>query len=59
MDEFHHSAGHIDVLLDKIYQEATIEYIVKGDPEKERIIVRGFAVFHKLVEDEKMQKYVK
>ena len=50
------SRGHVDVLPDKIYQEATIHYIVKGDPEKEKITVKEFAVFHKGAEDEKMHK---
>ena len=50
------SLGHFDVLPDKIYQQANIHYLVKGDVEKEEIVVKALAVFHKGVEDEKVHK---
>ena len=30
---------------DTVYQAARIEAVVKGDPERERFVVKGFAVF--------------
>ena len=50
------SVGHIDVLPDRIYQEANITYVVKNDPRKEAITVRGFAVYFKGVEEERMHR---
>ena len=32
LDSMTHTIGHVDVLPDRIYQEAKIEYVVKGDP---------------------------
>ncbi|EED20387.1 hypothetical protein TSTA_036130 [Talaromyces stipitatus ATCC 10500] len=43
-----------NVLPDRIYQEAEIRYVVKGDPERKDIVVNGMAVIGKRPEDEKM-----
>lgn len=52
------SVGRVDVLSDRIYQEAEIHYVVKNDPEKAEIVVKGFAVFHKRPEDSHMSQWV-
>ncbi len=48
------SLSRVDVLPDRIYQEATITYTVKNDPENEAIVVNGFAIFHKGLKDAQM-----
>ena len=48
--------GHADVLPDKIYQQVNIHYLVKGDAEKEDIVIEAFAVFHQGVDDEKVHE---
>ncbi|KAI9038830.1 nuclear transport factor 2 family protein [Aspergillus affinis] len=50
-----HTIGHVDVVEDRIYQEANIEYVLKGDPEEKVIKVQGLAVFGKGVRDERMK----
>ncbi|KAH8433200.1 nuclear transport factor 2 family protein [Aspergillus melleus] len=49
-----HTIGHFDVVEDRVYQEADIEYVLKGDPEEKVIKVQGLAVFGKGVSDERM-----
>lgn len=44
----------MDVLQDRIYQEADILYVVKGDPERKEIFIPGMAVFGRKPGDEKM-----
>ncbi len=46
-----HTVLAVDVLPEKIYQEALITYIVKNDPEQVPISVRGMAVFGKKVDE--------
>lgn len=43
-----HTIGHVDVVGDRVYQEADIEYVLKGDPEGRVIRVQGMAVFGKV-----------
>ncbi|PLB48409.1 NTF2-like protein [Aspergillus steynii IBT 23096] len=50
-----HTIGHVDVAEDRVYQEADIEYVLKGDPEGQVIKVQGMAVFGKGVHDERMR----
>ena len=49
--------GHIDVTPQRIYQEAKITYVVKEDPTEEEMVVKGFAVFHKGVEEERVWRF--
>ena len=49
--------GHIDVTTERIYQEAKITYVVKGDPTGEEMVVKGFAVFHKGVDEERVWRF--
>ena len=42
---------------ERIYQEAKITYVVKGDPKEDEIIVKGFAVFHKGYDDERVRRF--
>lgn len=44
----------MDVLPDRIYQEADIRYVAKGDPERKEISITGMAVFGRKPGDEKM-----
>lgn len=44
------------MLRDRIYQESTITYTVKNDPEKEEIVVNGFAIYHKELKDAQMNR---
>ena len=50
-----HTIGHVDVLPDRIYQEATIDYVLKGDEEKKVVSVQGMAIFGKRVDEDKMR----
>lgn len=45
----------MDIVDDRVYQEADIEYVLKGDPEGKVIKVQGMAVFGKGVQDERMR----
>ncbi len=49
----------MDVLPDRIYQEAKITYTVKNDPDKEEIVVKGFAIYHKGLKDAQMKRLVR
>lgn len=42
-----HTIRHVDVTHERIYQEATVTYVVKGDPEQRPIEAQGLAVFGK------------
>ncbi|OJJ72644.1 hypothetical protein ASPBRDRAFT_29581 [Aspergillus brasiliensis CBS 101740] len=50
-----HTIGHVDVLPDRIYQEATIEYVLKGDEERKVVSVQGLAIFGKRVDEDQMR----
>jgi len=50
------SLGRVDVLQDRIYQESTITYTVKNDPETEEVVVNGFAIYHKGLKDAQMKR---
>lgn len=52
-----HTIGHFDVTHDRIYQEATVTYIVKGDPEQQPIEAQGLAVFGKGVDESKIRLF--
>ncbi|CAI7652337.1 unnamed protein product [Penicillium pancosmium] len=39
-----HTIRHVDVTHERIYQEATVTYVVKGDPEQRPIEAQGLAV---------------
>ncbi|KGO47707.1 Nuclear transport factor 2 [Penicillium expansum] len=54
LDSMTHTIGHVDVLPDRIYQEAKIDYVVKGDPEQKVIKIDGLAVFGRRVGEERM-----
>lgn len=56
LESMKHTVGHVDVTPDRIYQEAKIRYVVKGDPSKELFEVLGFAVYHKTPKDSRMNK---
>ncbi|KAJ5835713.1 hypothetical protein N7447_001739 [Penicillium robsamsonii] len=55
LDNMKHTIRHIDVTHDRIYQEATVTYIVKGDSEQRQIEAHGLAVFGKGVEETKIR----
>jgi hypothetical protein len=54
LDSMKHTIRHFDTLPDRIYQEATISYVVRADPEKEQIDIPGIAIFGKGVSEERM-----
>jgi ketosteroid isomerase-like protein len=54
LESMKHTIKHVDVLPDRIYQEADIRYVVKGDPERKEILLPGMAVFGRKPGDEKM-----
>lgn len=54
LESMKHTIKHVDVLPDRIYQEADIRYVVKGDPERKEILIRGMAVFGRKPGDERM-----
>lgn len=54
LESMKHTIKHVDVLQDRIYQEADILYVVKGDPERKEIFIPGMAVFGRKPGDEKM-----
>jgi len=56
LESMKHTVGHIDVMPDRIYQEAKIQYVVKGDSSKELFEVMGFAVYHKTPKDNRMHR---
>ncbi|RAL06113.1 nuclear transport factor 2 family protein [Aspergillus ibericus CBS 121593] len=55
LESMKHTIGHFDVLPDRIYQEASIEYVLKADPEKKVIHVNGIAIFGKRVNEDQMR----
>ncbi|KUL87150.1 hypothetical protein ZTR_05577 [Talaromyces verruculosus] len=54
LESMKHTIKHVDVFPDRIYQEADIRYVVKGDPERKEISITGMAVFGRKPGDEKM-----
>lgn len=54
LDSMTHTIGHVDVLPDRIYQEAKIEYVVKGDPEQKVVKIDGLAIFGRRVGEDQM-----
>ncbi|KAF3397102.1 hypothetical protein EIK77_003516 [Talaromyces pinophilus] len=54
LESMKHTIKHVDVLPDRIYQEADIRYVAKGDPERKEISITGMAVFGRKPGDEKM-----
>ncbi|KAI1638057.1 hypothetical protein F4809DRAFT_279420 [Biscogniauxia mediterranea] len=52
LEMMHHGIGDFDLVGDKIYHPCNITWKVKGDPEKETIVVPAFAVFHLVTEGE-------
>jgi ketosteroid isomerase-like protein len=54
LESMKHTIKRVDVLPDRIYQEADIRYVVKGDPERKEILLTGMAVFGRKPGDEKM-----
>ncbi|KAH8693893.1 hypothetical protein BGW36DRAFT_463524 [Talaromyces proteolyticus] len=50
-----HTIKHVDVLPDRIYQEANIRYIIKNDPEKKEIDIKGIAIFGKKPDEDKLR----
>ena len=54
LESMKHTITHFDVFPDRIYQEATISYVVKGDPEKKPVEILGIAIFGKGVNEDKM-----
>lgn len=52
-----HNRVHIaDVVGDRLYHQATLSYIVKGDREKEVIKISAFAIVHRHRESNKIYK---
>jgi len=41
-----HEILHFDVVENRIYQSASISYVIRNDPEDKIIRVLGMAVFH-------------
>lgn len=56
-ERLRHRVGHIDVTPERIYQEAKITYVVKGDRTEEEMVVKGFAVFYKGVDEERVRRF--
>ncbi|KAJ5164566.1 Nuclear transport factor 2 [Penicillium coprophilum] len=54
IDRMTHTIGRVDVVADRIYQEAKIEYVLKGDPEQKVIKIDGLAIFGKRAEEDQM-----
>lgn len=50
-----HTITHLDVAPDRVYQEADIRYVVKGDPGRKEIMIKGIAIFGRKPEEEKMR----
>lgn len=55
LESMKHDIGHVDITPERIYQEATVTYVVKGDPERRPVEVQGLAVFGKGVWDSQMK----
>lgn len=55
LESMKHLIKHVDVLPDRIYQEAEIHYVIKNDPEKKEIVVRGMAVFGKRPDEDRLR----
>ena len=55
LESMTHIIKHVDVTLSRTYQEATILYVVKGDPEKQKVEVKGLAVFGKAIGEDKIK----
>ncbi|KAI1343366.1 hypothetical protein F5Y15DRAFT_232068 [Xylariaceae sp. FL0016] len=52
LDTMKHTPDGFDMVNDTIYQPCHIAWQVKGDPEKERIVIPAFAVFHLVMNGE-------
>lgn len=57
LESMKHTIKTVDALPDKIYQEATISYVVKGDPEKKTIDIQGIAIFGKKADEDVMSYF--
>lgn len=55
LESMKHTIKHVDVLPNRIYQEASISYVVKGDAEKTPVEIQGLAVFGKRPDEERMR----
>ncbi|KAJ5295560.1 hypothetical protein PENANT_c001G09996 [Penicillium antarcticum] len=55
LESMRHTVRHVDVTQERIYQEATVTYIVKGDPEQRQIEAQGLAVFGKGVSESQIR----
>lgn len=54
LESMKHTIKHVGVLPDRIYQEASISYVVKGDPEKNPVEIQGLAVFGERTDEDRM-----
>ena len=45
MSKMEHQVRYFDYVKPRIYQSATIRYLVKGDNTDNEIVIPGFAVF--------------
>lgn len=54
LESMKHTIKHVDTLPDRIYQEATIEYVLKKDLDKKVIPVQGIAIIGKAVDEQRM-----
>ncbi|OKL63761.1 hypothetical protein UA08_00034 [Talaromyces atroroseus] len=57
LESMHHTIKRVDVVSDRIYQEADIRYVVKGDPERKEILIKGIALVGKRPKQEKMNTF--
>jgi hypothetical protein len=57
LESMRHTIKRVDVVSDRIYQEADIRYVVKGDPEQKEILIKGIALVGKRPEQEKMSTF--
>lgn len=52
--EISYSLVSVDVVGDKVYQEATISYVVKGDETREKFTIPGLAVLHRTLDGKRV-----
>lgn len=47
----------VDVVGDKVYQEVTVSYVVKGDETREKFTIPGMAVMHRTSDGKKVRQF--
>jgi hypothetical protein len=52
-----HHAEHVDVLSDRVYIQARVEFVLKNDPEQKTLSFEGMVAIQKKIDEDKASFY--